>query len=321
MNNWNIALVKGSEFKKENGCIGTENNCDSHIKGSFSGSSTAILGAASGHKLFGKIASGAKWLIPIPTKAIMNYDKGYLIIASKRRFGGLHSEKYNGRVEIHLNNKNVDSFGLKVIPAEHSDFFHRPLIPENIPLLKPLNSCQTIYTWDLWRERLSFRTFQELSIKISEFVRWDIDYIGFVYSTIDSNPEVFISYNHMDKDQALKIAEDLNEVGIKSWIDEGELNFGDSIIEKISDGLDSVKYLIALISKNSIASNWVKKELKIAITQEINNNEVRVIPLLLDESKMPTFLLDKYYGDITSAEKYNQVLNKIIMKIKMASNN
>ncbi len=320
LHNWNISLLKGSDLNIVEGITGTEENRNGHPKGSFSGNTTAILGASSRTDSFGIDSTIVKWSIPLPLKAIMDFEKGYLVIASKRRFGGLHSKDYDGRTDIELNEKNIDSFGLRIIPQEHSDYFHRPPLPNNFPKIKPLNNCQTIYTWDLWNDRLAFLPFQELEIKIGRTVRWDIDYVGIIYSISESEPEVFISYDHRDKTQARKIAGDLNRVGIKSWIDEGQLDIGDSIIERISEGLGKVKYLIALISKNSITSDWVKKELSIAMTTEINSKKLQVFPLVLDNSKIPTYLTDKYYGDITTDDKYNGVINKIIMKIKTVPN-
>jgi hypothetical protein len=318
MQNWKTSILKGSDYHEYNGIVGLEDKLGGHPRGSFSGKTSIILGASSRTDSFGIESTTVKWNIPFPIKSIMDFDKGHLIIACKRSFGGLHSKDYDGRVNVEINGKNIDSFGLRIITEGHSDYFHRIQIPNEIPLLKPFNNCQTIYSWDLWNDRLKFKPFQELEITIGNTVRWDIDYIGIVYTTVESEPEVFISYNHNDKDNARLIANDLNDVGIKSWIDEGQLGIGDSIIEKISDGLDNVKYLVALISKSSIQSNWVKKELSIAMTKEINSRKLQVLPLVLDGTNVPTLLSDKYYGDISSSEKYNSVLNQIIMKIKSA---
>lgn len=80
---------------------------------------------------------------------------------------------------------------------------------------------------------------------------------------------VFISHSHKDKMVARTLAKKLNQYGIYTWIDEAEIKIGDSLIEKIRDGLDKVDYLIALISANSVESEWVKKELDIAMNREI----------------------------------------------------
>ena len=96
---------------------------------------------------------------------------------------------------------------------------------------------------------------------------------------------VFISHNYKDKPMARKIAKDLNKYGIKTWIDESEIKLGDSLIEKIRDGLDHMDFLIALISGNSVESEWVKKELDIVRYEKLTNIIPCTIDLPLDEEK------------------------------------
>ena len=52
-----------------------------------------------------------------------------------------------------------------------------------------------------------------------------------------------------------------------------------------------------LISKNSTNSDWVNKELDIAMNQEIENKIIKVLPALLDDSDLPGFLKGKVYLD------------------------
>lgn len=72
---------------------------------------------------------------------------------------------------------------------------------------------------------------------------------------------VFISHSWSDKPLARKLAETLRDLEISVWLDEAEIKLGDSLIEKIRLGIDSVDFVIALISKNSVSSEWVKKNL------------------------------------------------------------
>ena len=106
---------------------------------------------------------------------------------------------------------------------------------------------------------------------------------------------VFISHNYKDKPMARKIAKELDKYGIKVWIDESEIRLGDSLIEKIKDGLDHMDFLIALISENSVHSEWVKKELDIAMNKEIDGKKVIAIPILVGKCELPGFLKGKLY--------------------------
>lgn len=117
---------------------------------------------------------------------------------------------------------------------------------------------------------------------------------------------VFISHSHKDKMVARTLARKLNQYGIYTWIDEAEIKIGDSLIEKIRDGLDKVDYLIALISADSVESEWVKKELDIAMNREIESKRVVVIPILTGKCEIPGFLKGKLYADMTSNKKINE---------------
>ena len=104
---------------------------------------------------------------------------------------------------------------------------------------------------------------------------------------------LFISYSHRDRPFVEKLSADLEKKGVKCWKDEKEIKVGDSIAGKIRDGIDSSQYLCVVISKHSINSEWVKREVDIATSLEIHRKEKRVLPLLLDESHLPWFLEGK----------------------------
>jgi hypothetical protein len=70
---------------------------------------------------------------------------------------------------------------------------------------------------------------------------------------------IFLSYSHIDKSFANRLATDLRKKGHYIWIDDSEIKVGDSLIEKIREGIDKVDYLGAIISQSSINSDWVKK--------------------------------------------------------------
>ncbi|HEC91887.1 MAG TPA: toll/interleukin-1 receptor domain-containing protein, partial [Candidatus Atribacteria bacterium] len=93
---------------------------------------------------------------------------------------------------------------------------------------------------------------------------------------------IFLAHSKKDKKFVDKLARDLRNAGYYVWIDEAEIKVGDSLIEKIREGIDKVSYVGVVISHNSIKSEWVRKEVDIAINQEIEGKRVKVIPILLD---------------------------------------
>ena len=114
---------------------------------------------------------------------------------------------------------------------------------------------------------------------------------------------VFLSHNSKDKPFVRELAGTLRDSGVDVWLDEAEINIGDSLIEKIGSAIEYTDFICAVISNNSIGSSWVQKELSLAMTKEIANREVVVLPVLLDHCELPHFLKDKLYVDFYSWSK------------------
>ena len=126
---------------------------------------------------------------------------------------------------------------------------------------------------------------------------------------------IFLSHSHKDKSFSKKLANDLSKLEIRVWLDEAEINIGDSLIEKISSGIDEMEYVGAILSKHSVSSEWVKKELDIAMNQEIKNRRVKVLPILIEDCQLPTFLEGKLFADFREERNYSDQLNKLIKAI------
>lgn len=126
---------------------------------------------------------------------------------------------------------------------------------------------------------------------------------------------IFLSHSHADKSFARRLAADLRASGHDVWIDEAEIEIGDSLIHKIREGLDAVDYVAAILSSNSIESEWVTKELEIASNREIDEKRVVVLPLMIENVGMPGFLKGKFYGDFTNDDKYDETLALLLRKL------
>lgn len=127
---------------------------------------------------------------------------------------------------------------------------------------------------------------------------------------------VFISHSSADKIFARKFANYLSQNNIKVWIDEAEIKVGDSLINKISDGLEDCDYVAAILSKKSVSSKWVQKELELAMTKEIDGKMVIVLPVLIEKCDIPGYLKDKLYANFTDPNNFVQEISKIIQQIK-----
>ena len=141
---------------------------------------------------------------------------------------------------------------------------------------------------------------------------FDVSFENISYYSLDSSwPEnitrlgawdpqyapVFISYSHLDKLQVTAFVDDLRSEGVRVL---GDWDFrpGDSLQSRIGRSISRAGYLIVFLSKNSVASPWVAKELEIGISRELKNRRVYVLPILIEACDIPPFLEDKLYADL-----------------------
>ena len=130
---------------------------------------------------------------------------------------------------------------------------------------------------------------------------------------------IFLSHNHLDKPFVRMLKTDIEASGIRIWLDEVELKVGDSLILRMAEAIDKADYVVAFLSRNSIKSNWVKKELAIATSLGINGNRVKVLPLLLGEIQdqdIPAFLVDQLYADFRQPGQYDLSLRELLRRLK-----
>jgi TIR domain len=128
---------------------------------------------------------------------------------------------------------------------------------------------------------------------------------------------IFISYSHQDSDFALNLAMQLVTHKAKVWIDKWELNVGDSIIDRIQNAVEGATALLVILSKASVASEWVKKELNSGLIRELDEKRVIVLPILIEDCKIPMFLRDKKYADFT--KDYDEGIQEVLKAIASIS--
>lgn len=120
----------------------------------------------------------------------------------------------------------------------------------------------------------------------------------------NSNTKIFLSHASEDKDTVARpLAIALKNYGFDVWYDEFELKIGDSLTQKINEGLASCTHGIVILSKSFFAKKWTIKELNalnsksiesgypviLPIWHEITAEEVRgKYPMLADLKALPT---------------------------------
>ena len=87
--------------------------------------------------------------------------------------------------------------------------------------------------------------------------------------------KAFISYSHRDKGWVRSLVENLVNEGVDVWLDEKEISVGESIADKIEEGLRSSDSLVLVISPENIQSSNLFFELGAALAMG-----KRVIPVV-----------------------------------------
>ncbi|MGL1861447.1 MAG: toll/interleukin-1 receptor domain-containing protein [Pseudodesulfovibrio sp.] len=127
--------------------------------------------------------------------------------------------------------------------------------------------------------------------------------------------KVFLSHSSEDKPKVREIAEFLKQNGIDSWIDEGEIKIGDRLLPKITSGVHETDLILAFLSTNSISSQWVQKELSLAMEREMDEHRIAILPILIGVCPIPQFIRDKLYADLVTESSYQNELRRVVSTI------
>lgn len=102
--------------------------------------------------------------------------------------------------------------------------------------------------------------------------------------------DVFISHASEDKEEiARPIFEACAKLGVKAFLDEAHIGWGQSFTEKINTALGSARTVLAIISSNAVSKEWPIVEVNTALSLEVNGQK-KVVPLIVgkpDLSKLP----------------------------------
>lgn len=124
----------------------------------------------------------------------------------------------------------------------------------------------------------------------------------------------FLSHSSMDKPFIRQLAADLTANGVDVWLDEQRIRVGDSIPEKLAQGLAGSDFFLIAMSEHSAGSAWVKKELNNALVNEVQRRKVHILPLRLDDTPMPPIIGDKKYADFSKS--YKAGLDELLIALK-----
>jgi hypothetical protein len=112
---------------------------------------------------------------------------------------------------------------------------------------------------------------------------------------------IFLSHSSTDKPAVRRLARDLTKAGVQIWLDEWEIRVGDSITQKIQQGIRESRYVAIWLTRQSVASGWVQREWYSKFHEEIETRQVAVLPLRAEQCVLPELLRDKKYADFVQS--------------------
>lgn len=146
----------------------------------------------------------------------------------------------------------------------------------------------------------------------------DDDYIYAVNEK--KRPDFFICHDYRDKEAvATPLYNELSRKQAKVWYDDYSLMVGDSLSEKLQEGIRECRYGILIVSKNLLENtSWAKYELQSFIGKQVSQNKTVILPVWYNITKKDVASVSEWLAE-KSAEIFNDnieaIANNLIIRL------
>jgi len=96
----------------------------------------------------------------------------------------------------------------------------------------------------------------------------------------------FISYASKDQAFAERLYADLQNKGVRCWFAPEDLKIGDRLRPRIDETIRLYDKLLLVLSKTSVASQWVEQEVETALARERQQGTTILFPIRIDNMVM-----------------------------------
>jgi TIR domain len=125
---------------------------------------------------------------------------------------------------------------------------------------------------------------------------------------------VFISHRKADDQEAERLANQIRNAGHQVWLDEWNIGLGDSIVEKINEGLEGATYVVVCYSSSGVTSAWMGREWYSALSRQLNGAGIKLLPVRLTDGDPPAILADLKYADLV--KDWSKGVTELLKAIK-----
>jgi TIR domain/Pentapeptide repeats (8 copies) len=136
----------------------------------------------------------------------------------------------------------------------------------------------------------------------------------------------FISYSSKDRSFAERLYADLQVKGVRCWLDKEDLKSGEKFRDSIDAAIRVHDKLMVVLTKHSIASEWVETEVETALARERREKRTILFPIRLDSAILKTSIpwashlqLMRHIGDFTGwtdPTKYDKAFGRLLSELK-----
>jgi hypothetical protein len=125
-----------------------------------------------------------------------------------------------------------------------------------------------------------------------------------------SSFDAFLSYHSGDADWVSMLKTGLEEHGIRIWIDSEQIRPGNLFPGTLAGAIGSVNCVVLVLSRGSVASEWVEEEYSLALA-----HRRRIIAVLIDDVEPPGFLAGRTWVDFRDEGEFAGSLEQLVYGI------
>lgn len=170
---------------------------------------------------------------------------------------------------------------------------------ENPPLETAMQGVEAIGKW--FTRKAQFGSFENNKLTVEEDVSTAVERVtalplenvadevhplisnntnAVTATTTESSFDLFISHAWEDKNSVARpLFEALTARGISVWYDESVLEIGDSLSQKIDEGLSRCRYGVVVISPQFFSKRWTQRELAGLVARETSSGKKAILPV------------------------------------------
>ena len=108
---------------------------------------------------------------------------------------------------------------------------------------------------------------------------------------------VFICHSSKDKRFVRKLVAELRQNSVEVWYDEDQILVGHDFIVSMESGIASSDFVAVVLTPNFVQGPWAQEEYRSALTKQIGEKRVVILPALKRDCDVPELIQSKAYAD------------------------